>query len=120
MAMDTLLVFAASYESVDDAVADYEAVRDIWKETTVGDTYDAAVVTHQEDGKVKIVKHHHEQPTIQGAAIGRSWRRTRCRGSGCLVSRGRDRSWPGCRRRWWRRFGRIGRSCCCRDKAWRI
>jgi hypothetical protein len=45
--MDTLLVFAASYESVDDAVADYEAVRDIWKETTVGDTYDAAVVTHQ-------------------------------------------------------------------------
>ena len=36
MAMDTLLVFAASYESVDDAVADYEAVRDIWKETTVG------------------------------------------------------------------------------------
>ena len=25
MAMDTLLVFAASYESVDDAVADYEA-----------------------------------------------------------------------------------------------
>jgi uncharacterized membrane protein len=69
MAMDTLLVFAASYESVDDAVADYEAVRDIWKETTVGDTYDAAVVTHQEDGKVKIVKHH-EQPTIQGAAVG--------------------------------------------------
>jgi hypothetical protein len=45
MAMDTLLVFAASYESVDDAVADYEAVRDIWNETTVGDTYDAAVVT---------------------------------------------------------------------------
>ena len=69
MAMDTLLVFAASYESVDDAVADYEAVRDIWKETTVGDTYDAAVVTHQEDGKVKIVKHL-EEPTIQGAAIG--------------------------------------------------
>lgn len=69
MAMDTLLVFAASYESVDDAVADYEAVRDIWKETTVGDTYDAAVVTRQEDGKVKIVKHH-EQPTIQGAAVG--------------------------------------------------
>ena len=69
MAMDTLLVFAASYESVDDAVADYEAVRDIWKETTVGDTYDAAVVTHQEDGKVKIVKHH-EEPTIQGAAVG--------------------------------------------------
>jgi uncharacterized membrane protein len=68
MAMDTLLVFAASYEAVDDAVADYEAVRDIWNETA-GDTYDAAVVTHQEDGKVKIVKHY-EEPTIQGAAIG--------------------------------------------------
>lgn len=67
--MDTLLVFAASYESVDDAVADYEAVCDIWKETTVGDTDDAAVVTRQEDVKVKIVKHH-EQPTIQGAAVG--------------------------------------------------
>jgi uncharacterized membrane protein len=69
MAMDTLLVFAASYESVDDAVADYKAVGDIWKETTVGDTYDAAVVTRQEDGEVKIVKHL-EQPTIQGAAVG--------------------------------------------------
>jgi uncharacterized membrane protein len=69
MAMDTLLVFAASYESVDDAVDDYQAVRDIWKETTVGDTYDAAVVTRQEDGEVKIVKHL-EEPTIQGAAVG--------------------------------------------------
>jgi uncharacterized membrane protein len=66
MALDTFVVLAASYDSEDDAVADYEAVKDIYTESGLIDTYDAAVVSRHADGKVKIVKKH-EQPTRQGA-----------------------------------------------------
>jgi len=68
MAEDTYLVVTNTYDNVDDALADYEAARALWREG-IGDTYDAAVVTHRANGKVKIVKHH-EQPTVAGAAIG--------------------------------------------------
>ena len=68
MAVDTYLVVTNTYDNVDDALADYEAARALWREG-IGDTYDAAVVTHRKNGKVKIVKHH-EQPTVAGAAIG--------------------------------------------------
>ena len=66
MAVDTLVVFGARYDSQDDAVADYEAVKDLYQEGGLIDTYDAAVVSRHTDGKVKIVKKH-EQPTRQGA-----------------------------------------------------
>jgi uncharacterized membrane protein len=68
VAEDTYLIVTNTYDNVDDALADYEAARTLWREG-VGDTYDAAVVTHRENGKVKIVKHH-EQPTERAAAIG--------------------------------------------------
>src|SRR5215472_15850947 len=68
MAVDTYLVVTNTYDNVDDALADYDAARELWREG-VGDTYDAAVVTHRENGKVKIVKYH-EQPTVQGSVIG--------------------------------------------------
>src|SRR5215472_14309689 len=67
MAEDTYLVVTNTYDNVDDALADYEAARALWREG-IGDTYDAAVVTHRQNGKVKIVKHH-EQPTVAGAAV---------------------------------------------------
>jgi uncharacterized membrane protein len=66
MALDTLVAFAASYVSEDDAVADYEAVKDLYQSSGLIDTYDAAVISRHADGKVKIVKKH-EQPTRQGA-----------------------------------------------------
>jgi uncharacterized membrane protein len=66
MALDTFAVFAASYEKEEDAIADYDAVHELYKESGLIDTYDAAVVSRHEDGKVKIVKKH-EQPTRQGA-----------------------------------------------------
>ena len=66
MAFDTFIVFAASYENEADAVADYDAVHELYKESGLIDTYDAAVISRHEDGKVKIVKKH-EQPTRQGA-----------------------------------------------------
>jgi uncharacterized membrane protein len=66
MAYDTMFVFAASYNNVDDAIADYDAVHDIYAKADILDTYDAAVISRHDDGKVKIVKKH-EQPTRQGA-----------------------------------------------------
>jgi len=44
MAEDTYLVVTNTYDNVDDALADYEAARALWREG-IGDTYDAAVVT---------------------------------------------------------------------------
>jgi anthranilate/para-aminobenzoate synthase component I/uncharacterized membrane protein len=69
MALDTLVVFAASYENQDDAIADYEAVHEYYKSAGLIDTYDAAVITREDDGKVKVVKKH-EQPTRQGGWAG--------------------------------------------------
>ena len=66
MALDTLIVFAARYDTEDNAVADYEAVKDVYVESDPIDTYDAAVVSRHTNGKVKIVKKH-EQPTRHGA-----------------------------------------------------
>ena len=66
MALDTFVVFGARYDTEDDAVADYEAVKDFYVESDLIDTYDAAVISRHTDGKVKIVKKH-EQPTRQGA-----------------------------------------------------
>jgi uncharacterized membrane protein len=66
MAFDTFVIFAASYESEDDAIADYDAVHDLYVKSGLIDTYDAAVISRHADDKVKIVKKH-EQPTRQGA-----------------------------------------------------
>jgi uncharacterized membrane protein len=68
MAFDTLIVIANVYDDVDDAIADYDAVAGLYR-AGVADTYDAAVVSHHDDGKVKIVKKH-EEPTRQLGALG--------------------------------------------------
>jgi uncharacterized membrane protein len=65
MALDTFVLLAASYDSQDAALADYHAVHDLYVKSGLIDTYDAAVISRHEDGKVKIVKKH-EQPTRQG------------------------------------------------------
>ena len=69
MTMDTLIVFAASYDTLGAAEADYSAVRDLYQESGLIDTYDAAVITKDDAGKVTIVAKH-EQPTRQGAWRG--------------------------------------------------
>jgi len=66
MALDTFMVLAAAYDSQEAALADFEAVREIYKESGLIDTYDAAVVARGDDGKVRILEKH-EQPTRQGA-----------------------------------------------------
>ncbi|MGZ4611235.1 MAG: DUF1269 domain-containing protein [Actinomycetes bacterium] len=69
---DVLYVLAASYDDVDQAVADYEAVKELYKALKSSNDFDASVVAKDEDGKVTIVKKH-EQPTRHGAAVGLGW-----------------------------------------------
>ncbi|HEY6309233.1 MAG TPA: SHOCT domain-containing protein [Streptosporangiaceae bacterium] len=66
MAMDTFIVLAASYDTRGAAEADYHAVRDFYLASGLLDTYDAAVITKDDAGKVGIVAKQ-EQPTRQGA-----------------------------------------------------
>ena len=66
---DLLVVLAASYESVADAEADYDAVKELYREAGVGHQFDAAVLERGDDGKVKVVDKH-EQSTRHGAWTG--------------------------------------------------
>jgi uncharacterized membrane protein len=69
MPIDTLMVYAGVYDSVGDAEADYQLVKDLHTEAGLIDGYDAAVIERREDGKVKIVKKH-ETPTRVGGVLG--------------------------------------------------
>jgi uncharacterized membrane protein len=69
MAADTFLVYAGVYDSADDALADYEAVKELHTEAGLIDAYDAAVIERRADGKVKIAKKH-ETPTRVGGVLG--------------------------------------------------
>ncbi len=69
MAADTFFAFVGTYASKDAAVEDYEAIKDLHTELGLIDAYDAAVVEHRDDGKVKVVKKH-ETPTRVGGVLG--------------------------------------------------
>ncbi len=69
---DTLYVIAATYDDVDVAVADYEAVKALYAAVRTSHDFDAAVIAKDAKGKVSIVKKH-EQPTRHGAVVGLGW-----------------------------------------------
>ena len=69
MSLDTFVVLANQYNTESDALADYDAVRKLYNDLGIIDTYDAAVLTRGSDGKVQIVKRV-EEPTRHGAAAG--------------------------------------------------
>src|SRR3954468_6092723 len=69
---DTLFVGAASYDSVDAAINDYEAIKALYYEIKTSHEFDAAVIAKNDEGTVEIVKKH-EQPTRHGAAHGLGW-----------------------------------------------
>jgi uncharacterized membrane protein len=69
---DTLYVIAAAYDDVDVAIADYEAVKALYREVRTSHDFDASVIAKDPDGRVRIVKKH-EQPTRHGAAVGMGW-----------------------------------------------
>ena len=69
MAIDTYMLVAAQYVDEQDALADYDGVEQLYRDLDVIDTYDAAVVTKDDSGKVRIVKKV-EEPTRHGAVAG--------------------------------------------------
>jgi uncharacterized membrane protein len=68
MSDDQTFLYAGEYESVEDAKADLELLKGLHQEHLVG-TYDAAVLTKNEEGKVEIVDKI-EKPTQHGGWAG--------------------------------------------------
>jgi uncharacterized membrane protein len=68
MSDNPMFLYAGEYDSVEDAKADLEVLKEMHREHIVG-TYDAAVVTKNEEGKVKIVDKI-EKPTQHGGWDG--------------------------------------------------
>jgi len=69
MPVDTFFAYIGVYDDVEDAKADYDAVKALHTEAGLIDAYDAAIVEHKDNGKVKIVKKH-ETPTRVGGVMG--------------------------------------------------
>ena len=67
MADEPVFIFLATYDTEADAKLDYDAVKELHSVGVVG-TYDAAVITKDADGKIKV--HKHEKPTQHGAWTG--------------------------------------------------
>src|SRR5919201_2636310 len=67
MADRPVFLYAAVYDEIGDAEADYEAVFDLHAAGAIG-TFDAAVIEKSEDGKVRV--HKTEKPTQHGAWTG--------------------------------------------------
>jgi uncharacterized membrane protein len=63
-----VFLYIGEYDSVEDAKADLEELKELHREHVVG-TYDAAVVTKNEEGKVEIVDKI-EKPTQHGGWAG--------------------------------------------------
>lgn len=67
MADKPLFLYVASYSSADDAKADEDAVKQLYRDKVIG-TYDAALVSKDDEGKVHIRRT--EKPTEHGAELG--------------------------------------------------
>jgi uncharacterized membrane protein len=62
-----VFLYAAIYDEIGDAEADYEAVFDLHAAGAIG-TFDSAVIRKEADGKVRVTKT--EKPTQHGAWTG--------------------------------------------------
>jgi uncharacterized membrane protein len=69
---DTLYVLAASYDEVQDALSDYEAIRVAYRHVGSSHDFDATVIAKNDAGKVEIVRKH-DEPTRHGTAVGLNW-----------------------------------------------
>jgi uncharacterized membrane protein len=69
---DPLYVLAASYDRLEDALSDREAVQVIHRHVSESHDLDAAVVAKDADGKVEIVRRH-DEPVSHGATSGLGW-----------------------------------------------
>lgn len=66
---ETLFVLATSYDSVDAALVDYEAVKRVYHETGVGHDFDASVIARDGDGGTHVIMKH-EESTRHGLKWG--------------------------------------------------
>jgi uncharacterized membrane protein len=66
---DTLIVVAASYDNVQDAHNDYDAIKDLYQAAGVGHDFDASVVQRDADGKSHVISKH-EESTRHGLKWG--------------------------------------------------
>jgi uncharacterized membrane protein len=69
---DTLYVLAASYDDVEDALAEYEAIKVAYAHVGSSRRFDATVLEKDDKGKVDIVKRHDEQ-TRHDTSSGFGW-----------------------------------------------
>jgi len=69
---ETLYVLAASYDDIEDALADYESIKVAYRHVATSHDFDATVVAKDATGKVQIVRRH-DEPTKHGTAVGLKW-----------------------------------------------
>jgi uncharacterized membrane protein len=68
MSDNPMFLYAGEYDTVEDAKADLKALKELHREQFVG-TYDAAVLTKNDQGKVEVVDKI-EKPTEHGGWAG--------------------------------------------------
>ena len=71
MALATYRILANEYDAEADAIADYEAIHKLYSDLGILDSFDAAVLTRQSDGKIIIVKRIDEQSDEQSKGKAR-------------------------------------------------
>ena len=71
MALATYRILANEYDAEADAIADYEAIHKLYSDLGILDSFDAAVLTRQSDGKIIIVKRLDEQSDEQSKGKAR-------------------------------------------------
>ena len=69
---DVLYVLAASYDDVDDALAEYEAIKVAYRHVGSSHDFDATVIAKDAAGKVDTLLGHHEA-TRHSTAVGLNW-----------------------------------------------
>ncbi len=67
MSDEPVFVYIAAYDEEDDARFDYEVLKELHAAGVIG-TYDAALITKDDEGKVHV--HKREKPTQHGAWTG--------------------------------------------------
>ena len=67
MSEEPVFVYVAAYDDEADARADYEVLKELHAAGAIG-TYDAALITKDDEGKVHV--HKREKPTQHGAWTG--------------------------------------------------
>jgi uncharacterized membrane protein len=65
-------VLAASYDNVEDALAEFRAIDAAFKHVGAGHDFDATVIARDESGNVQIVKRH-DEPTRHLTDVGLGW-----------------------------------------------